>query len=291
MLGGVSVTTVYLNGRYLPLAEAVVPVEDRGFLFADGIYEVIRYYGGRPFAMDGHLQRLQKSADGIRLQLPMPLTNFGAVADELVRRAGLGDATVYLQVTRGHAGPRLHTWPAEGVAPTVWAVARPVAEVPEETIARGAAAITVPDQRWARCDLKTLSLLPNCLARQQALEAGVQEAIFVRDGVAIESSAANLFAVFDGEVITYPRSNYILAGITRQAVLTVAPRLGLAVREDAVMLADLYRADEVFTAGTTAEVQPITRVDGRPIGDGRAGPVAMALLRGLRAHIRETCGK
>jgi len=267
--------TVYLNGQYLPYEQASIPVEDRSFLLADGIYEVIRVYGGRPFAMAQHLQRLARSAREIRLPQP-DLAELEKVCLELLQRNQLSSATIYIQISRGAYAPRTHAFPAGPVKPTVLVIARAFAGN-AELRERGVTAITVPDQRWARCDIKTVSLLPNTLAKQAAAEAGAYEAIFVKDGFAIEGSSSNFMAVLDGEIRTYPLCNYILGGITRQVVLDLARQLGYAVREEGVPLTALPRCTEMWVTSTTSEVMPIIQIDGMQVGEGKPGPVARAL--------------
>ncbi|HEY8483593.1 MAG TPA: D-amino-acid transaminase [Longimicrobiales bacterium] len=276
---------VYLNGQYLPLEEARVPVEDRGFLFADGLYEVIRVYNGRIFALEPHLRRL---ADGLRaLRIGFTgLDELGPIAERLLDENGLrsGDATIYIQVTRG-AAPRAHAFPSPDVPPTVYVAARPFTPYPAAYYENGVKAITVPDTRWTRCDIKTVALIANVLANQQAKEAGAFEALFVRDGVVIEGSHSNLFAVFGDTLVTYPASNYILAGITRSIVLDIAAELGIPVRQGPILADQLFAAGELFLSGTTTEVMPVVQVDGRPIADGRPGPVTQRIQRAFRERI------
>jgi D-alanine transaminase len=274
---------VYLNGEYLPLAEARVPVDDRGFLFSDGVYDVARVYDGRPFLLDAHLHRLTSGLAALAIADP-GVADFAAIADRLLDENQLrrAQATVYMQVTRGVA-PRAHRFPAD-CPPTVFLAAKPFKQHPPEFFREGVPAITYPDLRWARCDIKAIGLLPNVLANEAAHAAGAFEAIFLRDGVAIEGSHTNLFAVFDGELVTYPASNLILAGITRATLLEIAGAEGIAVQERPIFQDQLLRADEVFVSGTTTEVMPITRIDDRPVGTGRPGPVTRRLLEALLAR-------
>jgi D-alanine transaminase len=266
---------VYFNGSYLLKDQVRISPDDRGFLFADGIYEVARSYGGRFFELGAHLERMRNglaalAIGGVRAE------SLGEVFNTLLERNGLGrePATVYAQVTRG-ASPRTHFFPDPPVPPTVYAEAKPF--TPKGDPAQGAAVITVADTRWARCDIKTVGLIPNCLANQRARAAGALEAIFVRDGVALEATASSFFAVVDGEVRTAPASNYILPSITRSVVLRICVREKIPHREAPVYLDDLARASELFLAGTTLEVMPIVTVDGKPVGSGRPGPVAERL--------------
>ena len=271
--------TVYLNGSYIPYDQARVSVEDRGMLFADGIYEVIRAYGGRLFEAEAHLERLVASAAEVRLPVP-PLEEIRAAMAGVMSRSGLEDCSVYIQVTRGAAGPRTHALPA-GVSPTLFVVARPVPRPDPAHVRDGAAAITVPDRRWHMCHVKSVGLLLNTLAKQAALEAGAQEAIFVRDGVVTEGSATNCFAVFGGVVTTHPEGPHILAGITRQVLLDICRTDGIPHREEPFLISRLHAADEAFVSGTNSEVLPITSVDGRRIGLGRPGPQTVRLQAAL----------
>lgn len=268
--------TVYLNGKYVPYEEAVVSVEDRSFLLADGIYEVARVYGGRLFQMEGHLKRLARSARELRMPEP-DLAEIDRVSRELISLNNLSDATVYIQVSRGSYNPRTHAFPAGEIKPNVVVIARSF-KTNTAGHANGVKAITTPDQRWARCDIKSVSLLPNAMAKQKAAEAGAYEAIFVRDGYAIEGSSTNFMAVIDGEIRTYPMCNYILGGITRDVVLDLARQLGYTVREEGIPVDALSRCSEMWVTSTTSEVMPIVEIDGKVVGDGRPGPVARALL-------------
>jgi D-alanine transaminase len=268
---------VYLNGDYVDHSEARVSVDDRGFLFADGIYEVIRIYGGRPFLAGPHMERMARGLAAISID-PAAADGLLDVAARLIAENAIGDAdaTVYMQITRG-AAPRRHAFPEEGTPPTVYAAVKPYARPAEEHFTRGVAAITTPDTRWGRCDIKSIALLPNVLANQKARASGAFEALFVRDGVLIEGSHSNLIGVVAGHVVSYPECNYILGGITRRLVLDLARELGLSVREAPIWADRLDSLDELFLSGTTTEVMPITRLDGRPVSNGQPGPVARAL--------------
>lgn len=279
---------VYLRGEYLPADEAKVPVNDRGFLFADGVYEVTPAYRGRLFRWDRHLARMRRGLADIAIDFDA--ASLREVKEELLARNGLTGvpvAYVYIQVSRGVA-PRTHAFPDPPVVPTVYGFANQYHRPSMDRWLQGFDAVTVPDQRWARCDIKAIALLPNVLAQQAAADAGVTDAIFVRDGMALEGSHANLFAVFDGVLTTSPRSNYILHGVTRDFVIELAGALGIPVEERAFTLSEMYAADEVFLSGTTTEVRPSVKVDGRKIGDGCVGPVARALFERFRATVGES---
>jgi D-alanine transaminase len=276
---------VYLNGEFIPEEEARISVDDRGFLFADGIYEVARIYGGRPFRMDAHIQRARNGLRALDITYD-DIAGLHDVTARLMAENGLeeADATLYVQITRG-AAPRRHAFPTGDVPPTVYAVVKPYADHPDDFWTRGVAAITVSDNRWARCDIKSVSLLPNVLANQQAHAADAFEALFVRDGIVLEGSHSNLFAVYDGGLVTYPASNYVLSGITRAFVFELAEELGIPAREGLVPETRLLEADELFLSGTTTEIMPVVRVDGRPIGDGEPGPVSVKLQAALRERV------
>ncbi|MBI2614861.1 MAG: aminotransferase class IV [Gemmatimonadetes bacterium] len=281
-------TTVYFNGNYLPQDEVRVSPEDRGFVFGDGVYEVIRSYQGQLFALDAHLARMRSGVCELAIN-GADVDALGDVSAELIKRNHLtaGDATVYLQITRGTA-PRAHFFPDPPVRPTVYAQAGRF--TPKGDPAKGIATITVPDIRWARCDIKTVQLLPNCLANQRARASGAQEALFVRDGVVLEGSHSSLFFVFGEEVRTAPKNNYILPSITRDIVLDLCRTAGIPAREAPVFTHELPRATESFLAGTTVEVMPIVRIDGWGLGDGKPGPVTRRLQELFRARTPKARG-
>lgn len=261
----------YLNGRYLPVEQACVPVLDRGFLFGDGVYEVIPVYAGRPLRLEQHLARLERSLAEVRIENPHARAEWHALLGELVARNAGGDLSVYLQVTRGVA-KRDHAFPA-GVAPTVFAMANPLAPVPTQMLTEGVVAVTRPDPRWQRCDIKAITLLANVLMRQEAVEAGAVEAVLIRDGLAVEGAASNLFAVQGEVLITPPNGPSLLPGVTRDLVLELARGAGLAVREQDVPERLLRTCAELLLTSSTKEILPVTRLDGAPVGGGRPGGV------------------
>lgn len=279
-------STIYLNGEYLPLEKATVSVEDRGFLFADGIYEVVRYYAGRPFQLQAHIQRLQRSAQGACLPLPRAVAELPTIIARLLAENNLQDTNIYIECTRGTAHPRTHAFPAEP-HPTLLVMPQPIHNLPPEARTRGVSAITAPDLRWQRCDIKSIMLLPNVMAKTQARERGAFEAILVRDGVVTEGSSTNIFAVFDGTLATHPANHHILGGITRQVVLELAVELGLVVREEPFTAEQIYSAQEVFLTSTTSEVLPITQIDGRAIGNGFPGAVTMRLFETFKKAVEK----
>ncbi len=270
--------TVYLNGCFLPLSEARVSVLDRGFIFGDGVYEVIPCYNRRPFRLAEHLARLQRSLDGIRLANPLDSSAWERLLLELVDRSDARDQALYLQVTRGTAS-REHGFPAD-TPPTVFAMSNPLHPPPSHLLEHGVAAITLDDIRWRCCHIKAISLLPNVLLRQQALDAGAQEAILLRDGVATEGAASNLFLV-DGEssVVTPPKDNRLLPGITRDLVVELARDAGFTCLEQEITEAGLRRAREIWLTSSTREILPVTRLDGAAVGDGKPGAIWRQVYR------------
>ncbi|HXG62760.1 MAG TPA: D-amino acid aminotransferase [Planctomycetota bacterium] len=274
-------TTLYLNGSLLPLEEGRVSVEDRGFQFGDGVYEVIRVYNGRPFRLDAHLARLERSLEGVRIPPPEPLPRLAEICRQVL--GSLKEATIYLQITRG-AAPRAHAFPS-GIRPTVLAYARPLQPAPES---KTYTLRSVPDDRWGRCHLKTICLLPNILARQKAVESGCDEGLFVRDdGSVTEGTASNAFFVFKNVLRTHPADSRILNGITREIALFLARRLDISVEERPVKLPEARQADEIFMTGTTAEIMPVTALDGKPLAPG---PVTARLRAAFRELVGSECG-
>jgi D-alanine transaminase len=274
--------TVYFNGELMPKSEVRISPDDRGFLFADGIYEVTPAYQGQLLGLEAHLDRFARGLGALRIE--GDTTMLAGVCERLLEANGLGGedgAYVYLQATRGVA-PRGHAFPVPPTTPTVYGFARHIAWWSAERWERGARAVIVPDVRWARADIKSIALLPNVLAQQAAVDAGVDDAILVRDGIAREGSHANLFAVLQGTLVTHPCNHEILAGITRAFVLDIARDLGIPAVERPISLHDLDAAEEVFLTGTTTEVRPIVEIDGRPVGPGGPGPLTHALYLGYR---------
>ena len=267
----------FFNGKYIEKDQIRIDPDDRGFLFADGIYEAMRTYNGTLFQAEMHARRLHCGARAMGFDLAQ-VPDIIAIADELLDRNNLrtgGDALAYIQITRGVA-PRNHAFPPKETPLTVYANVRPIPDK-SEMREKGIAVLTVPDRRWARCDIKSVALLPNTMAHQQALEAGAEEAIMVRDGAAQEGSHSNAFIVQNGVVKTPPLTNYVLAGITRRFVLGLCEQNNVPYKETPVFLEDLHRADEAFVTGTTLEITPIVCVDGRTIGDGKPGAITRKL--------------
>jgi D-alanine transaminase len=279
-------TTVYLNGEYLARERAVVPVDDRGFVFGDGIYEGVRAIEGRLFEWEAHAARMRNGLAGLRIELGAErMAELPGICDRLLRDNGLtdGEAFVYLAVTRG-AAPRTHHFPPAPTPPTVFVSATKL--FPRRELRQhGGKAITFEDMRWARCDWKTLNLLGSVLARQAAAKAGAYEAILVRDGMVTEGAASTVFVVLDGVVRTHPLTRRILPGVTRGVVLACASELQLSVREQAVTEAELRRAQEIFLCGTQTDVTPVVMLDGTPVAAGTPGPITAALRSALDARL------
>lgn len=270
---------VYVNGRYLPWSQARVSVEDRGYQFADGVYEVCEVLGGRLVDMPRHLARLHRSLDALRIRMPLGQAVLEGILHEVVRRNRVTDGIVYLQISRGVAR-RDHAFPPDSVRPSLVVSARNLNRSRIEANAeRGVAVVTTPETRWARVDIKSVALLPNVLARQMAREKGAAEAWFVMpDGLVTEGAASNAWIVTaDGRVVTAPSSTAILSGITRAVVLEVAAALQMTFEERSFTVAEALAAKEAFLTGASQTVTPVVSIDGRTVGDGRPGPVAQRL--------------
>ena len=282
-----SAPIVYLNGQYLNRTNASLSVDERGVHFADGVYEVVRYFNGKPFTLTEHLNRLKRSLDGIGLAYDADA--IAGISNELVSRNNLTEARVYWQVTRG-SGLRDHVI-ADNLKPTVYLSAEPAHELGDAPPLPTLSAITTPDDRWQNCWIKSLMLLPNTLAKTKAAKAGASEAIFVRDGKVTEGSSTNVFAVFDGELHTHLADRYILEGITRNVVIELAKNLDIPVHEQAINSADLPGADEVFVTGTGTLLAAVNKVDGQPIGQGQAGAITQQLWDAFVDRVHLDCGQ
>ena len=273
---------VYLNGRYLPIGEATISALDRGFIFGDGVYEVWRVVRGQLFEAARHQQRLERGLRELRIARPADasLEGIAAISERLLSENGLsdGDATLYVEITRG-AAPRTHYFPPPSATPTLLVMASEFK--PSQSRFTGTSVITQPDVRWLRCDLKTVQLLPNVMARQAATEAGASEAIFVRDGTITEGTHTTVFGVIGGVLRTHPANHLVLPGVTRDVVIELAREIGIEVHEKAIGVAELSQSSEVFLTGTTTDVTPVVSVDGRRIGDGAPGAVSRSLLERL----------
>ncbi len=261
---------VYLNGRFLPLKDAHISVMDRGFLFGDSIYEVIPAYNGRLFRLSHHLVRLDNGLLAIGMENPLSNDEWSSVLERLVQQNQGQDQSVYLQVTRGPAEQRDHAIP-EKVQPTIFAMVTPIKEQSKDN--PGITAITLDDVRWRLCNIKATTLLANVLLKQQAKEAKAVEAILIRDGEAMEGAASNLFIVLDGKLVTPPKSNFLLPGITRDLILELAAKYHVPHTERAIKEAELKDADEIWLTSSTKEIMPVIRLDDRPVADGKPGAV------------------
>ena len=273
---------VYLNGRYLPIDEAKIPVLDRGFIYGDGVYELIPVYKRRPFRLPQHLARLQHSLDGIRLANPHTEAEWTSILSEVIARQPFDDQGVYFQVTRGVA-KRDHSFPA-GVAPTVFMMSNPLATPTAEQVEQGVAVVTADDNRWQRCDLKTISLVGNVLMRQLAADAGAVETVMFRDGNLTEASASNVLVVIRGKIVAPPKDNQILPGITYGAVYEFAREAGMPFEMRSVSRAEVQVADEMWLSSSTKEVIAVTTMDGRPFSAGVPGPLFRKMYALFQAH-------
>ncbi|MBA3504980.1 MAG: D-amino acid aminotransferase [Betaproteobacteria bacterium] len=262
---------VYLNGEFMPLTDAKISVLDRGFIYGDGVYELVPVYAGQPFRMPHHLQRLQRSLDGIGLANPYGAKRWEALLGDLIGKNPWPNQGVYLQVTRGVA-KRDHAFPA-GATPTVFMMSNPLATPTAEQVTRGVAVVTAEDNRWHRCDLKTISLLGNVLMRQLAADHGAVETVMFRDGFLTEASASNVLIVKGGTIVVPPKDNHILPGITYDATMEFARETDIPVEIRAVPKDEALAADEMWLSSSTKEVLAITTVDGRPFASGAPGPV------------------
>jgi D-alanine transaminase len=262
---------IFLNGKFMPIDEARVPVLDRGFIFGDGVYELVPVYSRAPFRLDEHLARLERSLAAVRIRNPYSRAEWRDIILQLVAKQPFEDQGVYFQVTRGVA-KRDHAFPKD-VAPTVFVMSNPLVNPPAELVERGAAAVTAVDNRWLRCDIKSISLIGNVLLRQHSADVGAVETILFRDGKLTEASASNVFAVKRGAILSPPKSNLILPGITYDVVAEIAQGAGIALEFRDLSEAEVRAADEIFVTSSSKEVLAIVQLDGRPVGEGRPGPV------------------
>jgi D-alanine transaminase len=260
---------VYLNGKFLPIDQAFVPVLDRGFIFGDGIYEVIPVYSRHAFRLGEHLRRLQNSLDGIRLANPHSDAEWADLLGKLIAANQTEDQYIYLHITRGVA-KRDHAFPKEAV-PSVFMMSNPLVTPPRELYENGVAAVSAVDNRWDRCDIKAIALLPNILLRQLAIDAGAVETILFRDGILTEGAASNIFAVENGVILAPPKDNHMLPGITYDLILELAAANGIPLEVGQFAEARIRHADELWLTSSTKEVLPITLLDGKPVGNGKPG--------------------
>jgi len=272
---------LWFNGRFTTTDEPVLTVEDRGLLFGDAIYEVLKFTGRAPILARAHWARLGRSLEMLEIPNPWTAAAFAAVLEGILARTEFEDGIIYLQVSRG-CGTRSHAWP-EGMTPVAFAYSSRF-RFPDEAMRTGGVTIvTMPESRWARCEIKSVNLLPNAISKTAARRAGAHEALYVDGGNVVEGSSSNLFVVLDGEIVTHEKGSGLLPGTVRDAVIGLAGEAGLAVHERAPLLADLDRASEIFLTSTTSSVLPVASVDGRRVGNGTRGPVAERLQKAFGA--------
>ena len=275
----------YLNGEFLPLDQARVSVLDRGFIFGDGVYEVIPVYSRRPFRLPEHLQRLQRSLDAVRLGNPMTDAEWTRLIHDLVARHGAEDQSVYLQITRGVA-KRDHAFP-KGNKPTVFLMSSPLVTPAKELVDTGVSCITATDFRWLKCDVKSVSLLANCLLRQSAADADAAEVVLFRDGCLTEASASNVFVVRKSKLLAPPKNHLILPGITYDVVLELAAASGITIELRAIPEHEVRSADELWVTSSSKEVLAVTLLDGKPVGNGKPGPVFRTVYQAFQDFKRK----
>ena len=283
--------TIYFNGSFMPIEQAKVPVLDRGFIFGDGVYEVIPVYSRRAFRLREHLARLQHSLDGIQLPNPHTVDEWVAILTGLIARNAPQDQYLYLHITRGVA-PRDHAFPIPPVTPTVFAMSNPLVHPPAALLQSGVACITAQDNRWLRCDIKAIALLPNVLLRQSAVAAGCAEAILIRDDSFLtEGAASNIFVVRDGVLLAPPKDHLMLPGITYDVLLELAAANGIPHQVRRILKEELFRADELLLTSSTREVLAVTTLDGKAIGDGRPGAMFARIYELYQTFKREVMRK
>jgi D-alanine transaminase len=279
-----------VNGRLVDMNENVVKMEDRGHQFGDGVYEVTKVYNGKCFALRPHLDRLYQSLRAIRIPATYTFEELVQFHEALIKESGITEGAIYLQITRG-AAPRVHPFP-EQVVPCLTMSIRPSGPVKQELRDNGVKIILIPDERWLRCDIKSLNLLSNVLGKQQAKEAGCYEAVMVRDGFVTEGTSSNFFVVKDGVIWTHPATNLILKGITRTILLErLAKELDLTILEKAFDVSFVKSASEAFLSGTSTEIMPVISIDGKLVNDGVVGPITRKLQAAYTQLIDEECGR
>ena len=281
---------VYLNGQFLRREEAKLSVDERGFFFGDGVYEVTRVVRGRLFEWERHGRRLARGLKELRIEAGLSIDRIRSLHEELIGENGMteGQGTVYLQITRG-AAPRTHHFPPPGTPATVFLSASSF-NPPNDKRATGVPVVTYPDYRWSRCDLKTVNLLPAVMAKQFATDHSAFEAVFLREAVVTEGSHTNFFGVIGGEVRTYPVSNFILPGVTRDVVVEIAHELGVPVSETPIYRHEISTLEEAFLTGTTTDVMPVVSIDGQQVGSGRPGAITMRLYEALASRLAAVAG-
>ena len=280
----------YLNGAFVPLQEARISPLDRGFLYSDGVYELMPVYGGRPFRFEAHADRLTRSLAGIKMEDPHTRSEWRDLLSTLITRNGGGNQYVYWQVTRGAEFGRNHA-PLPKIPRTVFAFCAPLPVVPAATLENGVECVTAQDTRWAQCDIKSVSLLANILLRQQAVDSNAAETILLKEGQLMEASSSAVHVVIDGVIVSPPRSRQILPGTTRSAMEEVATTAGITYTSTPVSEKQLRAADEIWISAATREVQPVTKLDGQPVGTGKPGPVWQRVYEQWQRYKRELQGQ
>ena len=283
--------TTFVNGRFVPRSQAVINIEDRSCQFGDGVYEVVRYHGRTGLCLDQHLERLQQSAGHLRIEGAPSIEEWKAILDRLMNETELPEDPehvfcLYQEVSRG-VSPRNHTFPKEEIKPGVMAYFKPAPTYTTEQREKGIALSTQPDERWSRCYIKSVCLLPVVMAKQAAVEAGAFEALLVRDNIVTEVGATNVYCVKNGEVFTHPTGPRILSGVTRTLVLEAANNAGVRVNETPVTLEEFRGADEAFISSTTLDIMPATKLDGFSVGNGTVGPVTKKLMETIQQLVQE----
>lgn len=279
---------IWLNGNVLPASQARVSVEDRGYHFADGVYEAVRIYNSKLYALDRHFKRLQRSLDGLNY----PAVDLGWLSKQVVdfcAMHGPTEGSVYIQITRGEA-PRAHVIPAD-MKPNIHFFTNELPPAFEPEKAPPVKILSVPDERWGKCWIKTIGLLANTLAKTAAAKAGADEAVFIEDGKVLECGSSNIFMVINGELTTHPVGAKILPGITREILIELAGKLSIPVKERAVPVEEAKAAKEIFLSVTTREVMWVSHWDGKPVGPGKAGPITLKLHKAIREDIVKQCGQ
>lgn len=279
--------TIYLNGEFIPLDKAMIPVLDRGFIFGDGIYEVIPVYKGVPFRIDEHLQRLANSLSAIKIDNPHTNEEWLGLLSELISKQEEANLSIYLQITRGIA-PRDHVFPND-VTPTIFIMTNPMKQTDIKIFEEGIAAIVLEDTRWKNCHIKSIALLPNILLKQQAQEASAYEAILIRDGFVTEGAASNVFIVKDETIITPPKSNKVLPGITRDLILELALKNDIKCKEAEISEAELLDADEIWISSSTREILPVVKLDRKAIGNEKPGAVTRKIFDIYKQYKNSLC--
>ena len=278
--------TVFINGDMVPYEKAQLHVEDRGNLFADAVYEQVRYYNGCAFEMHSHMKRFQESARALKIAIPYSTEKIMRWADDIVKVNNLRDASLYLQLSRGRC-KRDYSIPQDN-KPNIFMIARPTKSLPKEVFEKGVKCITVDDRRGKMCNVKNTGKIVNVLARQEAIEKKAYEAIFVRDGIVTEGATTNVFAVINGCLLTHGEGEHILSGVTRSVVIELAKRMRIDVKETPFTASEMRQAQEVFITGTSIEILPVTYIDDEPVGDEKPGDITTdlsAAFRAKRSHL------